>query len=258
MGTGIDSTVRFGGTNKAKIGKALNYIFKIQEETEEISGNGVCDYSNEPNAEENGNYVWSAYHKSGDVRIEKVLRDQLLPLTQDGDFEFWIYWECMDGYYQCSLENYQNGEQRYEHLWDGLVAGIDLATAIANFEEQPQAGQLKVLIDAVASQSCSEWSEDKPDNLKSTTNMAALVYEFLERHPELIHHALLQKSIIEMHASLQEVLQGIDEYDLWDELFEPNGETLRALSALTESAMLRANSAELASSSTKANDPIRL
>lgn len=258
MGTCIDSRVRFTGTNQEKIAKALAYIQDMQEENQEYSGNGVCDYSNEAHLEESGSYMWSAYYKAGDTQIEETLRDQLLPLTEAGDFEFWIYWECMDGFYQCSINHFTNGKLQYENFWDDLVAGIDLTTAIEQFEEQPDAANLKVLIDAVASQSCSAWFEDEPDNLKSTVHMASLVYELIEGHPDLIVQPLLQESMLNLHASLDEVQEGLDEHDLWDELSESEVDNLRALSALAESRMLKAETAKPANDSKQATNAIRV
>jgi hypothetical protein len=236
MGTCIDFTFRFGGSKKAKMNKGLKHIREIQEVTAEYTGNGVCDFSAEPQFCDDGSVEWGCYCKAGDD-TPNALRDQLLALAQGNDFQVWFYWECTDGCNESSLEHHQAGECTFDEYWNSGILGLDGSIAIAKLKHSCDTSAALTLLDSFLTFCDDGWDEDDSSNPFNAHLAAISLAEAFQQWPTLLGEHAIQSQLDEMHEKLA-VLCGGGEFDPFDGDPEKVRE-LRALQAIVEAQILK-------------------
>lgn len=145
MGTCIDYSFRFGGSDAGKVNTALEIIQQTQEATAEHSGKGVCDFSSEP--QDDGSFKqWWCYCKYGDPAPDDVCQ-KLAALTKGGGFRFWFYWECTDGCNESGVEEHYEGRCIAELSWGTAVLGLPASVAAAALVNRADVDAMIELID---------------------------------------------------------------------------------------------------------------
>lgn len=211
MGTCIDSVIRFGGTNENKIRTALDRINKVQEATAQYSGNGVCDFSADPETSVDGSITWSCYHKSGDETVDD-LRAQLIDLTVNGGFTLVFYWNCTDGYNECSIEKHQGGVPIVDLSWYQGVLEFDTACAAVELDQTDDPKALKLLVDEFLMTVGCEWDEDDLAALGNAHAVAATLAKAFQHWPHLYQDKSLRRKVQAVNRHLIHVREGADEF----------------------------------------------
>ena len=236
MGTCIDSTFHFVGSNMAKMKEALEHIRAIQEENAEYSGNGVCDFSAEPQACDDGSMEWGCYCNASDENPAEALRDQLVALAQGDDFQVWFYWECTDGCNESSLEHHQAGECTFDEYWNSGILGLDGSIAIAKLDHSSDTSAALSLLNSFFHYCDGGWDEDDTSNPFNAHLAATSLAEAFQQWPTLLGDHAIQSKLDAMHGKLA-VLCG-DGFDPFDGEPEKVRE-LRALQAIVEAEILK-------------------
>jgi len=236
MGTYKDFKFRFGGSNKAKMNKGLEHIREIEETTAEYSGNGVCDFSAEPQVCDDGSVEWGCYCKAGD-HTPYALRDQLVALAQGDDFQVWFYWECTDGFNESSLKHHQAGNCTFDEYWNSGILGLDGSLAIAKLKHSCDTSAALTLLDSFFYFCDDGWDEDDPSNTLNAHLAATSLTEAFQQWPTLLGEHAIQSQLDQMHEELA-VLCGGGEFDSFDGDPEKVRE-LHALQAIVEAEILK-------------------
>lgn len=235
MGTCIDSVIRFGGTNENKIRKALACIYKVQEATAQYSGNGVCDFSADPETSVDGSITWSCYHKSGDETVDD-LRAQLIDLTVNGGFTLVFYWNCTDGYNECSIEEHQGGIPIVDLIWYRGVLEFDTACAAVQLDKTGDPKALQCLVDEFLESDGCEWDEDDHTDLGNAHAVATTLAEAFQHWPRLYQDQALSRKVQAVNRHLMHVREGADEFF---SVSETQVDALQAMQATLEAMLLK-------------------
>lgn len=238
MGTCVDYVARFGGSNKTKMKKALKYIRQIQEDTAEYSGNGVCDFSDEPQVCDDGSMQWHSYCKAGEDSPPEALRNQLMPLTRGGDFHFWFYWDCTDGCNESSLEQHQDGECTFDDYWNSGILGLDGSIAIAKLKDSCDADAAHFLLASFLADCNGQWDDDDYSSLFNAHLAATSLAKAFRRWPTLLLEPSIQSNLADINRKLAVLCEGVEELRPFDTEPEKVSE-LAALQAVLEAEILK-------------------
>lgn len=237
MGTCIDYTFRFGGSNEAKTEKAREYIREIQRDTAEYSGNGVCDFSADP--QDAGAFEqWHFYCKSGDPTPES-LREKLIELTNGGDFKFWFYWDCTDGCNESSVEEHHAGKCIADFLWEPGILGFEASIATATLDVRSDAGAALQLVDALLSERQCGWDEDDVSTLENAHAAGVELARAFIHWPNLLQDQTLRFTFADVTRTLHSVREGGLEYFMPDQKTKSEQAELQALQATLEAELLK-------------------
>lgn len=234
----MDYAFRFDGINKAKMEEALKYIRQIQEENAEYSGNGVCDFSGEPQVGDDGSVEWCCYCKAGEDTPPDDLRKQFISLTHGGDFHFWFYWECTDGCHESSLERHQAGECTFDALWNSGILGLDGSIAIAKLEDCCDASAALFLLNSFLADCDGGWDEDDLSTLFNAHLAATSLAQAFQRWPTLLVEQSIQSNLADINRKLAVLCDGVEEFGPFDHEPEKVSE-LYALQAVLEAEILK-------------------
>ncbi len=238
MGTCVDYSFRFGGSNKTKMKKALKCIRQIQEENAEYSGNGVCDFSDEPQVRGDGLMQWSFYCKAVEDGPAEALCKQLISLTRGGNFHFWFYTHCTDGCYESSLEHYENGECTFDSCWNSGILGLDDSIAMAKLEDCCDADAAHSLLDGFLVDCNGRWNEHDCESLLNAHLAATSLARAIQRWPTLLAEQFIQTKLADFSRKLAVLCEGAREFSEFD-LGSEDRDDLHALQAVLEAEILK-------------------
>lgn len=238
MGIFMDYEYRMGGSNKAKMKKALKHIRQLQVANAQYSGNGVCEFSNPPQVRGDGLMQWSCFCKAIEDGPPDVLRKQLISLTRGRDFHFWFYSYCTDGCNESSLEHHQDGECAFDNYWNSGILGLDNSIAMAKLEDCCDADAAHSLMDSFLVDCHDEWDEDFFDDMQNACLAATSLSVAVRRWPTLLAEHFIQSKLADISRKLAVLCEGAREFGEFD-LGSEDRDDLHALQAVLEAEILK-------------------
>jgi hypothetical protein len=245
-------TTRFGGSEKKEF-VAFNYIAELQEATAEISGNGDCDFSWEPDYLPDGQTQWQCFfYPTDDNPIQDLIR-KLIALTSGGDFHLWVFRSTDDGDHRSLLQKFEGGTCTHESPMLPGSLGIDGSIAAAELEDGCDVNAALLLAEILHEacdegwyQSCEDdgdavgggWDEDDLSCLCNANLAAVVLANAFQLWPALLSDSSIQGRVAEMNRNLDKVIVGILDFDPFD-YTEGSEMILPRLKAVLESALLQ-------------------
>ena len=217
----IDYTYRFEGTQE-DLALALGAISSFQQDNEEYSGNGNCDYDCKPDTHPD-HLEWFFFTTA--YGLVEDFNKKLTKLSKDSSLVVYAQWDTTDGQWASELNRIKNGKLQFIEGWNASI-GLNTALAILRYRKKPVLDDLEILRERFSTAISDGWEEDDWAWLMTAAEIAREIFRGLSLAPDFMAESAVKKLLKEIGGPLKEV-----RHDL-EHMAEADAEQLHELDGL--------------------------